>query len=185
MGNDPVALGRVRRIRAVSPGLFGVLGIPVREGRGFHPSDDPPGERVIVVDRNLVTHSAGPERIDGFEEIDGGDVRVVGITEPVREFPSGASTPVAYHPIAWKPGGRSELRRAQLVARLRSPPSEEQVESLAAAVSAADPLLRVRCAETVRQRRTPRPRNLDFDGLARFEAGKSLVPLGRRFGSGL
>jgi len=34
----------------------------------------------------------------------GGDARVVGITEPVREFPSGASTPVAYHPIAWETG---------------------------------------------------------------------------------
>jgi len=69
MRNDPVALGRVRRIRAVSPRLFGVLGIPIREGRGFHPSDKPPGERVIVVDRNLVTHSDEPVRIDGFEEI--------------------------------------------------------------------------------------------------------------------
>lgn len=152
--SDPVVLGRTRRLRAVSPGLFGVLGIPVREGRGFHPSDDPPGERVVVVDRNLVTHSDQPVRIDGFEEISTlGDARVVGITEPVREFPSGASTPVAYHPIAWEPGGRSGLQRAELVARLRSPPSEEQVESLAAAVSAADPLLRIRRAETVRQRR--------------------------------
>ena len=151
--NDPVILGRVRRIRAVSPGLFGVLGIPIREGRGFHPSDDPPGERVIVVDRNLVTHSDEPVRIDGFEEIDRADARVVGITEPVREFPSGSSTPVAYHPIAWEPRGRFELRRAELVTRLRSPPSEEQIESLATAVSAVHPLLRIRRAETVRQRR--------------------------------
>lgn len=152
--SDPVVLGRVRRIRAVSPGLFGVLGIPVRHGRGFRPSDDPPGERVIVVDRNLVTHSDEPVRVDAFEGISTfGDARVVGITEPVRVFPSGASTPVAYHPIAWEPRGRSELRRAELVARLRSPPSDEQVESLAATVSAADPLLRIRRAETVRQRR--------------------------------
>ena len=152
--NDPVVLGRVRRIRAVSPSLFGVLGIPIREGRGFRRSDDPPGERVIVVDRNLVTHSDEPVRVDAFEEISTfGDARVVGITEPVRVFPSGASTPVAYHPIAWEPRGRTELRRAELVARLRSPPSDEQVESLAATVSAAAPLLRIRRAETVRQRR--------------------------------
>ena len=151
--NDPVVLGRVRRIRAVSPSLFGVLGIPVREGRGFHPSDDPPGERVIVVDRNLVTHSDEPVQIDAFEEIDRGDARVVGITDPVREFPSGASTPVAYHPIAWEPRGRSQLRHAELVTRLRSPPSDEQIESLAATVSMAHPLLRIRRAETVRQRR--------------------------------
>ena len=152
--NDPVVLGRVRRIRAVSPSLFGVLGIPIREGRGFRRSDDPPGERVIVVDRDLMTHSDEPVRVDAFEGISTlVDARVVGITEPVREFPSGASTPVAYHPIAWEPRGRSELRRAGLVACLRYSPSDEQVESLAATVSPADPLLRVRRAETVRQRR--------------------------------
>lgn len=152
--SDPVVLGRTRRLRAVSPGLFGVLGIPVREGRGFHPSDDPPGERVVVVDRNLVTHSDQPVRVDGFEEISTlGDARVAGITEPVREFPSGASIPAAYHPIAWEPGGRGSLRGTELVVRLRSPPSDEQIESLVAAVSAADPLLRIRRAETVRQRR--------------------------------
>lgn len=50
------------------------------------------------------------------------------------------------------PGGSTGLRRTELVALLRSPPSEEQVAALAAVTSAADPVLRVRRAKTVGRR---------------------------------
>lgn len=151
---DPVILGGARRIRGVSPGLFGVIGVALLEGRGFRRSDDPPAERVAVVDRNLVTHSETPVQLDRFEEISTfGEARVVGITEPVREFPSGVSTPVVYVPISWERRGRTRMRRAELIARLHEDPSDERVVALAAAAASADPLLRVRRAETVRDRR--------------------------------
>lgn len=145
--------GPARRLRWVSADLLGVLGILLREGRGIGAADRPPAEPVVVVDRNYETHSDDPVRLQevrGFRGI--GAARVVGIAEPVREFPSGASIPVAYQHIAREPSGPG-LRRAELVARLHETPTPERVAALAAVVETADPVLRVRWAETVRERR--------------------------------
>lgn len=145
--------GPAQRVRWVSAGLLGLLGVPLHEGRGIETTDRPPGERVIVVDRNYETHSDQPVRLDGIRAIPGvGAARVVGIAEPVREFPSGASVPVAYQHIGWE-AERTGLRRAELVVRLHRQPTPERVAALAAVAEAADPVLRVRRAETVRARR--------------------------------
>ena len=145
--------GPMRRVRWVSAGFLGLLGIPLREGRRIGTADRPPGERVIVVDRNYETHSDQPVRMDGIRDIPGvGAARVVGIAEPVREFPSGASVPAAYHHIGWE-AERTDLRTAELVVRLHEEPTPDRVAALAAVANAADPLLRVRRAETVRARR--------------------------------
>lgn len=145
--------GPPRRLRWVSADLLGVLGIPLREGRGIEAADHPPAEPVVVVDRNYEGHSDEPVRLDEVRAFLGvGAARVVGIAEPVREFPSGASTPAAYRHIAREPSGPG-LRRAELVARLHEKPTPERVAALAAVAEAADPVLRVRRAETVRTRR--------------------------------
>lgn len=145
--------GPARRLRWVSADLLGVLGIPLREGRGIEAADHPPAEPVVVVDRNYETHSDEPVRRDEVRAFLGvGAARVVGIAEPVREFPSGASIPAAYQHIAREPSGPG-LTRAELVVRLHEEPTPERVAALAAAAEAADPLLRVRRAETVRARR--------------------------------
>lgn len=145
--------GPARRLRWVSPDFLGILGIPLREGRGIEAADRPPAETVVVVDRNYETHSDQPVRRDEVRAFVGvGAARVVGIAEPVREFPSGASIPAAYQHIARDPSGPG-LTRAELVVRLREEPTPERVAALAAVAEAADPLLRVRWAETVRARR--------------------------------
>ncbi len=145
--------GPRRRLRWVSADLLGVLGIPLREGRGIEAADHPPAEPVVVVDRNYEGHSDEPVRLDEVRAFLGvGAARVVGIAEPVREFPSGASTPAAYRHIAREPSGPG-LCRAELVARLHEKPTPERVAALAAVAEAADPVLRVRRAETVRARR--------------------------------
>lgn len=155
---DPHArpAGPARRLRWVSAdllGVLGILGIPLREGRGIETADQPPAEPVVVDDRNYETHSDQPVRRDEVRAFVGvGVARVVGIAEPVREFSSGASIPAAYQHIAREPSGPG-LARAELVVRLREEPTPERVAALAAVAEAADPLLRVQWAETVRARR--------------------------------
>ncbi len=151
---DPVEYGPYRAVRAISPGLLGVLGLTIRNGREFDPADNAPTERVVILDRNYARSAEEAVGVDSFPHVSGiGKARVVGISEPVERFPSGGSMPTAYRPFSLDTNSPAGLRKAEIVVRLNSAPDEDTVAALALVPGAADPLLRVRRAESVRSRR--------------------------------
>ena len=87
----------------VSPGYFEALGVPVLDGRGFLPSDDPEAPPVVIVNRSFaerwwpnrqavgrelnLPRSGGPRRVVGVVD----DIRFRTLTEPVQ--------PLVYLPL--------------------------------------------------------------------------------------
>ena len=152
--NDPAMFGPRRAVRAISPGLLGMLGLTVRNGREFEASDNSPTERVVILDRNYPRNADEKIHLDSFPHVSGiGRARVVGISEPVRRFPSGESMPTAYRPFALEPNSAAGFHKAEIVVRLSDAPTEELVAAIAQVPAVADPLLRVRRAESIRKRR--------------------------------
>ncbi len=87
----PVAIAEAMKaaFRAVTDGYFETLRIPLREGRGFEPSDDERAEKVVVVNesfaRLLGEGSAIGRRIQWADaERDPAPMRIVGVVRDVR-----------------------------------------------------------------------------------------------------
>ena len=141
-----------RSTRSVSPGLLGVLGIPLVEGRGITERDTPEAERVAVLDRSYAraTELAAPlgETVRmGFAE-----PRVVGLVPDVRVFPDTSFYPTAYVPFAVPPlhGGHA---KAEVVVRFRDGPTAAQVAQLGRLPAEVDPTMRPLATTSVRERR--------------------------------
>jgi predicted permease len=100
------------RFTYVSPGYFNTLRIPILSGRGFEPSDNARGQRVMMVNERFVrSHLSGLSPIGvsvrtiaeaGYPEVTYEIVGVVGNTKysDLRE----EMPPIAYVPISQDPG---------------------------------------------------------------------------------
>ncbi len=71
----------------VSPGYFEALGVPVLDGRGFLPSDDPEAPPVVIVNRSFAERWWPTRQTVGRElnlPRSGGARRVVGVVDDIR-----------------------------------------------------------------------------------------------------
>ena len=148
----------------VSPGFLGALRVPVLEGRGLLPEDDPPGAPVAVVSRSLARRIAGEPtdlsargsgpsavgRTVGEEER---EARVVGVVADIRRFPENTSLPAAYLPFAAPPPAALPIPRAEIAVRLAREPTRDDLSNLARTAAEAGSVVRVLRAESVRDRR--------------------------------
>ena len=90
----------------VSAAYFGVMGIRVREGRGFLPSDDASSERVVVISESMANTlwpngGAVGQQLTLADKPGPGDwMRVVGVVDDVtRNGPATPPMPALYRPI--------------------------------------------------------------------------------------
>lgn len=91
---------------AASEGYFDAMGIAVLEGRTFEPADDAAAETVVVVNEAFV-RTFFPERqaLGATVRLTGGDARVVGVVETVKDGSLGeAPKPFLYTAFAQSPG---------------------------------------------------------------------------------
>lgn len=116
--------------RAVSPGYFGAMRIPVVEGRGFVESDDATGPDVAIVNEAFARRYWRGERAVGKRirlAHRGGWRTIVGVVGDVRErSPDSGPTPELYLPFA-----QFEARSISVVARL-APGSTTTTDAVAA-----------------------------------------------------
>lgn len=140
------------RRRAVSPGLFAALGLPVLRGRGFLGTDGPGAEAIGVMDTRAAALSDRPDPL-GLPERSGSEsVRIVGIVPEVRLFGRQDSLATLHVPFAQR-STHSPLRKVEVVARFRAPPSGEQLLALSRVPAEVHPAFRVLRTESVRDRR--------------------------------
>lgn len=147
---DPQS-GRV--VRAVSPGLFEVLRIPILSGRAIGANDSPPAERVAVLNRSYVRTEELGGAIGRSLRVGTGNARIVGTVPDTRIFPVGAPMPTAYTPFAIAPRFAG-IFTAEVVARFHETPSTEQTLALGRLPPTVDPSFRTLRASTVRDRRS-------------------------------
>jgi putative ABC transport system permease protein len=107
---DPVA-----QFRAVSPGFFAALGVPIMEGRDFNDEDRRGGEPVVIVSQSVAQrmfpgqdalnrHIMWTDPVMDFVNISKGPRRIVGVAADVDDehlMPQGALT--IYHPFGQVP----------------------------------------------------------------------------------
>ncbi len=142
-----------RATRSVSPGLLGVLGIPLVAGRGIGEADGPGAESVAVLDQSyaraseLLAPVVGNTMLLGFAER-----RVVGVAPDLRVFPDTSFYPTAYVPFAVPPHGGSH-HKVEVVARFREGPTAEQLAALSRLPSEVDASMRATATTSVRERR--------------------------------
>jgi putative ABC transport system permease protein len=91
----------------VSANYFSAMGIRVRAGRGFLPTDDAAAERVVVISASMArtlwpTGDAVGQELSFADQPGPGDwMRIVGVVEDVvRNGPGDAPMPALYRPIA-------------------------------------------------------------------------------------
>ena len=141
-----------RATRSVSPGLLGVLGIPLVDGRGITGADTPGSERVAVVDRSYARAAGLPDPVGQTIRMGPAEPRVVGMVPDLRVFPDRSTYPTAYVPFAIPPAILGNPK-VELVARFRDGPTPEQVAALGRLPPAVDASMRVTAASSVRDRR--------------------------------
>ena len=141
-----------RAVRSVSPGLLGVLGIPLVGGRGITEADTAEAERVMVLDRSYARASELSTPVGAMVRSADGESRVVGIVPDLRVFPATSFYPTAYVPFAIPPrmGGPYKV---EVVARFREGPTPEQVAALGRLPPEVDATMRATDAASVRDRR--------------------------------
>ncbi len=141
------------RTRSVSPGFLGLLEIPVLDGRGLLPADDPPAPPVVLADRPASLAASGSESALGeLAHLGASQPRIVGMIPPIPVFPSGRAHPTIYQPHATPPLMAPD-RSAVVAVRFRETPDAEALAALSGIVSGADPSLRALRVESVRGRR--------------------------------
>jgi putative ABC transport system permease protein len=109
------------QFRAVSPGFFGSLGVPILEGRDFNDDDRRGGEPVVIVSQSVAQrmfpgqdalnrHIMWTDPVMDFIYVSKGPRRIVGIAADVDDehVIPGASLTV-YHPFGQVPDGNGEL----------------------------------------------------------------------------
>lgn len=140
------------RRRAVSPGLFAALGLPVLRGRGFLGTDGPGTEAIGVMDTRAAALSDRPDPL-GLPERSGSEsVRIVGVVPVVRLFGRQDTLATLHIPFAQR-STHSLLRKVEIVARFHAPPSGEQLLALSRVPAEIHPAFRVLRTESVRDRR--------------------------------
>ncbi len=102
-GQEPRA-----EVRAVSPGYFETMGIPLLDGRPFAATDDEPSERVVLVNEALARlHFPEGDAVGARLSIldpDREPARIVGVVGDVSQFTlDQAPEPVAYVPVGQAP----------------------------------------------------------------------------------
>ncbi len=141
------------RTRSVGPGFLALLEIPVLDGRGLLPSDDPPAPRVVLADRPASLAASGSESaLGGLLDLGASRPRVVGMVPAIATFPSGRAHPTIYQPYAVPPLLTTD-RSAVTAVRFRETPDTDALAALSGIVSRADPSLRTLRVESVRDRR--------------------------------
>ena len=141
-----------RATRSVSPGLLGVLGIPILSGRGITVEDTPASERVAVLDRSYARAAGLPDPVGETLRMGFAEPRVVGMVPDLRVFPDRSTFPTAYAPFAIPPPHIGNPK-VELVARFRDGPTPAQVAALGRLPPEVDPSMRVTAATSVRERR--------------------------------
>ena len=141
-----------RRTRSVSPGLLGVLGIPVLSGRGITIGDTPGSELVAVVDRSYARAAGLSNPVGQVLQMGPSEQRVVGVVPDLRVFPDRSTFPTAYTPYAIPPFLLGNPK-VELVARFRDGPTPAQVTALGRLPPQVDASMRVTAAASVRERR--------------------------------
>ncbi|MGH2779879.1 MAG: ABC transporter permease, partial [Thermoleophilaceae bacterium] len=92
--------------RAVTPGYFRTLGIPLVRGRGITPTDDREGPPVVVINEVMARrHWPGEDPLGArLTRGDEGSWEIVGVVGDVREFRLGEEpVPAMYFPYAQAP----------------------------------------------------------------------------------
>jgi len=141
-----------RATRSVSPGLLGVLGIPILSGRGITMEDTPGAEQVAVVDRSYARAAGLADPVGETLRMGPAEPRVVGLVPDLRVFPDRSTYPTAYAPFAIPPVCLGNPK-VELVARFRDGPTPEQVAALGRLPPEVDASMRVTAAASVRDRR--------------------------------
>jgi putative ABC transport system permease protein len=105
-GAEPLPPGRMRlaEYRVISPDYFSTMGIPVKQGRAFEPTDLGHGRKVAVVNETLVkrylTHMNPLGRRLNFDG-ETNWIEVVGVVGDVKHFTlKEEARPMIYQPIA-------------------------------------------------------------------------------------
>jgi putative ABC transport system permease protein len=109
------------QFRAVSPGFFASLGVPIVEGRDFNDNDRRGGEPVVIISQSVAQrmfpgeqalnrHLMWTDPVMDFIYVSKGPRRIVGIAADVDDehVIPGASLTV-YHPFGQVPDGNGEL----------------------------------------------------------------------------
>ena len=141
-----------RATRSVSPGLLGVLGIPIVSGRGITMEDTPGSEQVAVVDRSYARAAGLSDPVGETLQMGPAQQRVVGVVPDLRVFPDRSTYPTAYAPFAIPPVFLGNPK-VELVARFRDGPTPDQVAALGRLPAEVDASMRVTAATSVRERR--------------------------------
>ncbi len=139
------------RSRSIGPGFLNVLGIPVVAGRGTLPTDDPPAEPVVLVDRTL----AADLEIGDLARLGSISPQVVGVVPDIGAFPSTRPVPTVYQPFATASAAFAFLPRTRAVVavRFRDRVDAAALSQLAALPAETDPLLSALRVESVLERR--------------------------------
>jgi predicted permease len=104
---------RVVQMVAVGPRYFETLGLSMLRGRSLTPTEDRPGEHVVIINERFASlHFANANpigaRIQLAElEATAGDAEwltIIGVSPSVRQRPMGPAAAVAYLPLAARPG---------------------------------------------------------------------------------
>lgn len=112
---DPMA-----QLRAISPGFFGALGVPIIEGRDFNDDDRRGGEPVVIISQSVAQrmfpgqdplnrHVMWTDPVLDFVGISKGPRRIVGIAADVDDqhvIPE--PSPTIYHPFGQLPDDISD-----------------------------------------------------------------------------
>ena len=141
-----------RSTRAVSPGLFRTLGIPLLAGRDIDASDQASTERVAVLDESYAAALGLSEPVGQLANLITSEARVVGLVANTRTFPDRSTYAAAYVPFAVPPQ-RARYFKAEVVARFRETPTAEQLALLGRLPGQIDPTLRATRVASVRDRR--------------------------------
>ena len=109
------------QFRAVSPGFFSSLGVPIVEGRDFNDDDRRGGEPVVIISQSVAQrmfpgqdalnrHIMWTDAVMDFIYVSKGPRRIVGIAADVDDehVIPGASLTV-YHPFGQVPDGNGEI----------------------------------------------------------------------------
>jgi putative ABC transport system permease protein len=139
-------------LRAVSPGYFRTMGIPLRRGRVFDPSDRAGATPVVIVNQQLATrlwHGEDPvgQRIS-FVGPGGPWLSIVGVVGDTRmTSPDTPPAPALYLPFAQKRW--DWLSWSSLMVRIEPGATSRVIDAIRVAVREADPNVPIQSLEPV------------------------------------
>jgi predicted permease len=126
--------------RIVSPGYFGTMGIAVRAGREFAPTDVGNAPKVVVIDEalakllwpSLSARQVIGQRLNGLSDTQMNVMEIVGIAADVRdEQVTTPAKPAFYVPVEQAPAMMWPLLQRSIVVALKSATPSADAEALA------------------------------------------------------